>query len=238
MLRKMLRKFYDRLPLPGGWSRKRFYEDYWKVDRGSYSYGFIPQACECFEFQSVLDAGSGNGQVVRGFLERGKDAKGIEISSRAIWEHCPDLLEKGRVINGSLTELPFDDNSFDLVFSSEVLEHLTEEDVSQAAKEMVRVAKSNLFMTIALRPSQHNNAYHVTIKPRAWWEDLFCAQGCVVMKDIVNKCQARMPQATTRQIIEAGPAIKFIHELDWFMEDPQVDLKGELEPWFFAFRKV
>jgi SAM-dependent methyltransferase len=237
MLRRIVANLLKSLRSLFKKSAHGFYEDYWKIDRGSYSTGFVPQACELFTFNSVLDAGCGNGNVVREFLACGKDAIGIELSHRAVQDNCPDLLEQGRVLNGSLTDLPFQDGQFDLVFSSEVLEHLTEQEAGLAAKEMVRVCKKHLFMTISLRPSQHNNAYHITIKPRSWWEDLFCSQGCVVLRDVVDRCQVTQPNASNRQIVEAGPAKALIDEMDWFFKENAVDFKGELEPWFFAFEK-
>lgn len=52
------------------------------------------------------------------------------------------------IINGSITELPFDPNSFDLVCAFDVVEHV--EDDRLAVREMYRVAKDNgiVFITV------------------------------------------------------------------------------------------
>ena len=52
------------------------------------------------------------------------------------------------VINGSITELPFNDNSFDLVFALDVIEHI--EDDQKGINEMHRVCKKNgvVFITV------------------------------------------------------------------------------------------
>ncbi|RTY95913.1 class I SAM-dependent methyltransferase [Flavobacterium sp. GT3R68] len=52
------------------------------------------------------------------------------------------------IINGSITELPFADNSFDLVCAFDVIEHV--EDDQLAVSEMNRVARDNgiLFITV------------------------------------------------------------------------------------------
>jgi SAM-dependent methyltransferase len=52
------------------------------------------------------------------------------------------------IINGSITELPFDDQSFDLVCAFDVIEHV--EDDQLAVSEMKRVSKNNgvLFITV------------------------------------------------------------------------------------------
>jgi SAM-dependent methyltransferase len=55
---------------------------------------------------------------------------------RAVW---PGRLNPGRTIAGDGYALPFDDDTFDLVFSSNVLEHV--EDPARFIDESVRVAK-------------------------------------------------------------------------------------------------
>ncbi|HBE70966.1 MAG TPA: hypothetical protein DDW52_22700 [Planctomycetaceae bacterium] len=213
------------------------YDKYWQVARGSYSERFVDQVCQTYDFQTVLDGGSGVGVAVRQFMSNGKDVKGVEYSSQAIEEHCSDLEEAGIVQQGTLMDLPFDDNTFDLVFSSEVLEHIEEIDAGKAVSELVRVAKKHLFLTISLRPSSDNNKYHVNLKSRQWWEQRFCEAGCSVEAGIVDQFQVRNPALGVKEIMEAGPTSAIMSELDWFIENPPYDLHGELEPWFFAFTK-
>lgn len=52
------------------------------------------------------------------------------------------------IINGSITELPFEDNSFDLVCAFDVIEHV--EDDALAVSEMKRVARKDgvIFITV------------------------------------------------------------------------------------------
>ncbi len=213
------------------------YEDYWAECRGSYGVQFVDNICSTLAFSSVLDAGAGNGDVIRKFASCGKRAKGIELSSRAIELHAPDLKASGQIVKGSLTALPFDKDEFDLVFSSEVLEHLTETEVRQAVSELVRVAKRYLFLTISLRPSSNHNMYHPTLRPRAWWEQLFISEGCEVLQKYVSELQRVIPNATVMEIMKAGPTKSIIHELDWFINAAPYDLAGEVEPWFFVFEK-
>jgi hypothetical protein len=51
----------------------------------------------------------------------------------------------------SATDIPFADNSFDLAFSSEMLEHLSSPDLEKAAREMVRVARKYLLISVPNR---------------------------------------------------------------------------------------
>jgi SAM-dependent methyltransferase len=216
---------------------QQLYTHYWEAPRGSYGEPFVDPLCQFYSFSSVLDAGSGEGTVVRRFLANGKSARGIELSPRAL-QICQDLVADGIVHHGTLTDLPFEDDSFDLVFSSEVLEHIPESDVPRVVGELCRVAKNHLFLTISLRPSSDNNAYHLTLKSREWWERHFVSNGCSVNREVVSLFQKTLEGATTREVLEAGPTKNIMSELEWFIANPPVDFKGEIEPWFFAFDKT
>lgn len=213
------------------------YDDYWKEFRGSYGERFVPDVCKLLEFESVLDAGSGEGTVVRRFLDQNKKANGIELSKRAIDENCSDLVQEGIIKNGSLTKLPFEDDSFDLVFSSEVMEHLTAEEAELAVKELVRVSKRYLFLSISLRPSSNFNKYHLTLRPRSWWEKLFLDAGTTTMPGIIDEFQRVRPGASNEEVLMSGPTVTHIDEMTDFVKNPPYSFDGELEPWFFAFQK-
>src|ERR1035437_4180607 len=89
---------------------------------------------------SILDVGCGEGFTLNRLKEKriGKKLEGIEYSEAAIelgHKIYPDIIIK----QGNIYQLPYEDNSFDLVLCTEVLEHL---DKPQAGlKELVRVSK-------------------------------------------------------------------------------------------------
>ena len=114
---------------------------------------------------------------------------------------------------------------------------LTEEEVDAAVKELVRVAKRYLFLSISLRPSSNFNKYHLTLQPRSWWEDHFTRAGVEKLDDIVDKFQRVRPGATNEEILMSGPTKKHIGEMTDFVKNPPYSFHGELEPWFFAFEK-
>lgn len=88
------------------------------------------------EGRDVLEVGCGTGLVLQRIAQFARTAKGIDLS--------PGMLEKARargldVVEGSATDLPFDDESFDVTCSFKVLAHVRE--IDQALSEMARVTR-------------------------------------------------------------------------------------------------
>jgi ubiquinone/menaquinone biosynthesis C-methylase UbiE len=76
------------------------------------------------------------------------------------------------------------DQSFDLVFSSDVLEHVSPEEAEAAVAEMVRVARTHIVLSISLK-SHFNEQLHTLLRPRQWWEAKFQKYGAVTDKTLV-----------------------------------------------------
>lgn len=86
--------------------------------------------------RDVLEVGCGTGLVLSRIARFARSAQGIDLS--------PGMLERARargltVQEGSATDLPFDDDSFDVTCSFKVLAHIPEIDV--ALREMTRVTR-------------------------------------------------------------------------------------------------
>lgn len=86
------------------------------------------------EGRRALEVGCGTGLILQRVAAVASQAKGIDIS--------PGMLAKARergldVCEGLATKLPFDDASFDLVYSFKVLAHVPE--IREALAEMARV---------------------------------------------------------------------------------------------------
>jgi ubiquinone/menaquinone biosynthesis C-methylase UbiE len=84
----------------------------------------------------VLEVGCGTGLILERIARVAERAVGIDLS--------PGMLEQARqrgldVHEGMATALPFDDASFDLVYSFKVLAHVPE--IEKALAEMVRVTR-------------------------------------------------------------------------------------------------
>lgn len=101
--------------------------------------------------ESILDAGCGEGFTMEKLSKSkiGEKLEGIEYSKEAISfgrKLFPDL----KFIHGSVYELPYKNNSFDLVICTEVLEHL--EEPTRALKEILRVSKKYLIISVPNEP--------------------------------------------------------------------------------------
>ena len=98
---------------------------------------------------SVLDAGAGQCRVTRALLSASYEVKGVELSKGSLDEFCQDLIERKIVFQTGLDALPFLNSSFDVVFSSEVLEHVPEGIVQASVNELSRVTKGPIFATLS-----------------------------------------------------------------------------------------
>lgn len=97
----------------------------------------------------ILEIGSGNGFSLCHGLLKGLDITGIEPGAQGFggrYQRAKELLkingvDEKRLINASAEVLPFEDDTFDAVFSVAVLEHVS--DVDKAMSESLRVLKPN-----------------------------------------------------------------------------------------------
>lgn len=89
----------------------------------------------------ILDVGCGTGEHLKQLLDYGFDAIGIEPSEN-MRKYAESKLPPKTVINASVINLPFEDNSFDFVYAIEVFRYLGREDNVRGFKEVFRVLKS------------------------------------------------------------------------------------------------
>ena len=94
----------------------------------------------------LLEIGSGKGNALVGFLRNGFEVKGVDKRNECI-DILPDL--DIRECNLEEDNLPFDDESFDYVYSKSVLEHIY--NTQHAVKETYRVLKPG-GVTVQLTP--------------------------------------------------------------------------------------
>lgn len=108
----------------------------------------------------VLDAGCGSGRTMEDLLEYGR-VYGVEVDPGAT--EIARARGVGEVRTGRLEELPFDDDTFDLITCLDVLEHVADDHV--ALQELRRVCKPEgwLLATVPAYPalwSLHDRINH------------------------------------------------------------------------------
>ncbi len=109
------------------------------------------QTIKPLKIQTILDVGCGEGFTLAKLKDEhiGKSLEGIEYLDRAIElgkQHNPDI----KIKKGTIYNLPYKDNSFDLIICTEVLEHL--EDPGKALKELVRVTRKYCLLSVPNEP--------------------------------------------------------------------------------------
>jgi len=95
-------------------------------------------------YESVLDAGARDGYYSRLLTRHFAAVTALDLNPLRSGD-----LNGVRCVQGDLTQLPFPDDSFDVVFCSEVLEHVPGAD--KACSEIVRVTRSKAVIAVPYR---------------------------------------------------------------------------------------
>ena len=140
---------------------KQYGYDYWDGDRktgyGGYKYidGYWQRVAEPLikhyglkSGDKVLDVGCGKGFLLYDMLKilPGLKVKGIDISEYAIEHAKPEI--KPYLEIGNAVDLPFGDNSFDLVISLTTIHNLYCFDMLKALKEIERVGRKHKYFVV------------------------------------------------------------------------------------------
>ncbi len=92
------------------------------------------------KFSKILDVGCGAGFLTNQFALAGHDVTGVDQSEDSLRvAHTYDRSGKVRYLAANAYELPFDDETFDVVTSTDFLEHI--DDPEKVIKEFSRVLK-------------------------------------------------------------------------------------------------
>jgi len=96
---------------------------------------------------SILDVGAGLGAIIRQCLAKKKDLKftAADFSPNGI-KYIKEELKIPAYVADITKELPFADNSFDVVICAETLEHL--EDPLSALEKLKRIARKKVIVTV------------------------------------------------------------------------------------------
>ena len=172
---------------------REFGEDFFDGDRrvGYGGYYYHPRFWESvvLDFKDyynlsgeskILDIGCAKGFMLYDFTRLIPEitVRGIDISEYAIKnakEEVKDYVEVGNAV-----DLPFEDDSFDLIISITTLHNLEKNDLKRALKEIMRVTKKDAFITVdAYRNEEEKmrmqawNLTALTVMHTKEWESFF-----------------------------------------------------------------
>lgn len=132
------------------------------------------------ETARILDIGCAKGFMLFDFKRHFPkiDLWGIDISEYAISNAIPDIRKNLSV--GTATNLPYEDNFFDLVISINTIHNLDKSDCAKALQEIDRVTRQHAFITVdAFRSEEEKermymwNLTALTIMSADEWRDFF-----------------------------------------------------------------
>ena len=133
---------------------------------------------------SLLDVGCAKGFMLHDLAEMipGVTVKGVDVSSYAI-AHAIETM-KPHVLVADARELPFADQSFDVVVSINTVHNLERADVIRALREIERVKRRGAFVTVDAYRSEEErarmlswNLTALTILSVDEWKQLFAEAG-------------------------------------------------------------
>lgn len=166
---------------------KEYYEETHEYDAGWYmgrAY-WIDQLTYGLKGK-ILDVGCGRGYFTKVFLEMGKNIVGIDISEYAVSHPMPGC--EGKLIQGSVLDIPFKDNFFDWTFCWALLEHIPEQEIPKALSEIARVAPVTMMCIAILYDDspelvqfyKNEDETHITLKNIDWWKEQFNKAGMTI----------------------------------------------------------
>ena len=160
--------------------------------------GVAKRLIEDFQPRTVLDAGCAWGFLVERLRARGVEAYGIDISEYAISQVHPDIRPFCWV--GSITE-PFP-QTYDLIISIEVLEHMQPVDSERAVENFSKHTDQVVFSS---SPFDYKEATHFNVLQPYEWARLFARYG--LFRDIDYDMAAFLtPWAAHYRRIPGNPA--------------------------------
>lgn len=164
----------------------------------------------------VLEAGCGIGTDGARFAAVGARYTGLDFSPSAIElaRRRFDLYDlPGRFVAGSVTDLPFPSDTFDLVFSHGVIHHVT--DTEKAAKEFGRVLKPGGTAIVMVYHRRSFNYYVTILLVRRTFVALLSLPGAVRVVSRITREPEDVVKGHRRLLSIHG--VRYIVDADLFL---------------------
>lgn len=151
------------------------------------------------DVHSLLDVGCGNGAFINTLAEKFDRIVGLDPCEEAL------RYVKTEKFRGDISKLPFEDKSFDMVTSLEVLEHLSLEDFKDGIAELQRVSNKYILVTV---PNKENLKYSQITCPKCYCRFNPCFHLRSFNENILQTLLADFRIAQTREV---GPVRYHYH---------------------------
>ena len=111
----------------------------------------ILQAADEIKAKTTLETGAGSGKFSFMLANKGYEATIMDFNKsilKTLKRNNSKVKKPIKIVEGNILNIPFPDNSFDLVFSEGVNEHFLGADREKAIREMVRVSKNKIIIFV------------------------------------------------------------------------------------------
>jgi len=181
------------------------HDEAWRMLGAKFKAQHIIDVCRGHNFQKVLEVGAGDGSILKLLAEQNfaPEYHAVEISESGV-EHIKARnitnLKSVSIFDGY--HLPFDDNSFDLIILSHVLEHVEHERL--LLRELKRVAAWSVievprdYKADVDKKIKHFLAYgHINVYTPTSLRYLLCTEGFEVVADLTSMIESEVTKFNT-----------------------------------------
>jgi ubiquinone/menaquinone biosynthesis C-methylase UbiE len=181
------------------------HDEAWRMLGAKYKAEHIMEVCQRHSFKTVLEVGAGDGSILKLLADQNfaPEYHAVEISESGVGHIL------SRAINNMMSvqlfdgyHLPFEDNTFDLVILSHVLEHVEHERL--LLRELKRVAGHFVievpldYKTGVDRRIKHFLAYgHINVYTPTSLRYLLSTEGFVIEKDLTSVIEPEVTKFNT-----------------------------------------
>ena len=165
------------------------------------------------EIGSVLDVGAGQGSFTDYAVRAGLRAKGYDFSEWAVAN--PHNYAKGHLFQASATDIPEEEESYDLIFCSDMVEHIKKSEANKVISEFYRISRKWVFLQFPVVETKERFDFekhgedhplyahfmiagHLNMETRAWWDKQFIAAGFEIRDDLVTQFRGKVPREILR----------------------------------------
>ncbi len=167
---KFLNREFSEDEVRDNYTKVAWFYDLWSLLTESKAAKKVIEIADIKNGESILEVAVGTGLVFKEILKRNPDGinKGIDISksmlSRAKKRMSKLIGNNYKLEIGNAYNIPFDDNSFDLVINNFMIDLIPEKDFRKILSEFYRVIKPSgraVVSTMAFGQKRYNKVWHL-----------------------------------------------------------------------------